>query len=334
MTLRLAIFLVATLLFGQDADRFHVLLQQRADLAALRASAAQWEASEHDPVRHLLAVEQIAKGLIDLDPALSLDYCRRVRSAPQLWPIMLDAEVRLRDWPMAERYGEAVMEEIDAGRLYSRVSDVAEEARIRTLYATALDHQGKPEAAAKQRAIVDPNSAPNDSLRAEGAALATAERARRIANLRNEVLAGEIRMEAPPLQLRDLKGREVSVADFRGQPFVAVFWATWCAPCVEELRQLKPFFEKNPGRFAAISVDETPATAGDFARKQGYRFPIFFAGRATERAYTPAMTMGDANIPQLYVFDAVGKIRFRMTAPEDDQLLSQKVEWMMAAALK
>ena len=326
----IAILIVASL-FAQDADRFRALAHEHADSAALRQSAAQWERNEHDPAQHLLAIEEIARTFLDSDPALSLDYCRKVRSAPQLWPVMLDAEARLKDWPMAERYGEAVMEEIDAGRLFPRLSDSAEEARMRRLYATALDHQGKTEAAAKQIAIVDPNAPSAPAIRAEGAAIAAMERARRIANLRNEVLGAEIRQPSTPFRLLDLNGREAALADYRGKPLVAAFWATWCVPCVEELRQLNAFFEKHPDRFVTVSIDSASDAAAQFARDHDYRFKILSADHATERAYTRASTLTGANLPQLYVFDSQGDIRFHMVGFDDDGMLAQKVEWMVAA---
>jgi peroxiredoxin len=312
----LAILFVASL-FAQDADRFRALAQHQADSAALRESAAQWERNEHDPARHLLAIEDIARTFLDSDPALSLNYCRKVRSAPQLWPIMFDAEARLKHWPMAGRYGEAVIEEIDAGRLFARWADANEAARMRRLYAMALEHLGKNEAAARQIEI------------------ARTERDSRIPQLRSEVLAAEINQPSTPFRLRDLNGREVALADYRGKPLVAIFWATWCAPCVEELRQLNGFFEKYPDRFVAVSTDTERDAAARFASKEGFLFPILSADRLTESAYTfTPLTLQGANVPQLYVFDARGDIRFHLSGFDDDGMLARKVEWMVAAALK
>ncbi len=318
-------------LWAQDGDHFRVLAKDRADSAALRQAAALWEAGEQDPARHLLAVMEIARTFLDLDPAVSIEYCGKIRSAPQLWPILLDAEVRLGNWPMAERYGEAVMEEIDAGRLFSRLADAKEEARMRRLYAAALEHQGKHDAAARQIAIVDPQAPAADAIRKEGARIAAAEYARRIANLRSEVLAGEIREPSTPFRLKDAAGRDVSLADYRGKPVVAVFWATWCAPCLEELKRLNGYSEKHPGGVLTVSVDEEPVAAALYARQHGYRFPVLIADRGTARAYTPASTLTGANVPRLYIIDSHGDIRFRINGFEDDGMLTQKLEWMVTA---
>lgn len=331
--MRLAILIAATglPLFAQNADRFHALAQAHVDSASLRQAADQWEAAERDPARHLRAVMDIARAFLDLDPSVSVEYCGKVRSAPQLWPIMLDAEARLGNWPMAERYGEAVMEEIDAGRLFARLPDEKEEARLRRLYATALEHRGKAEAAARQNAIVDPEAPAPEAIRKEGAAIASAEHARRVANLRSEVLAREIQQPATPFRLKSAAGGDVALADYRGKPVVAVFWATWCAPCIEELKSLTSYADKHPGGLLTISVDDEPSVAARFARQNGYRFPVLIADHSTARTYAPASTLTGANIPQLYVLDARGDIRFHINGFEDNGMLVQEIEWMVAA---
>jgi peroxiredoxin len=322
---RLAIFMaaIAMSLFGQEAaDRFRDLLRKNQNAAILQQAAAQWESNEPDPARHLLAVLEIARAFLDQDPSLSLAYCRKIQSAPQLWPLMFEAEVHLRDWPMAERYGDALIEEIDAGRLFPRLSDTAEESRIRRLYATALDHQGKTTAAQLQKSIAD-----NDG---EGVVIAARERARRLANLKTEVLAGEIHQPSTPFRLPDLNGRNVALADYHGQPLVVIFWATWCAPCIEELRQAQAFVNQQPDHFLTVSLD----AAGEFARKHNYRFPILSADHSTEYVYALPSSLDGSSVPQLYIFDPQGNIRFHVIGFEDDGMLSQKLDWMIEAAVK
>lgn len=43
---------------------------------------------------------------------------------------------------------------------------------------------------------------------------------------------------APELKFTDADGKELTLGDFRGRVVLLNLWATWCAPCVEEMPSL------------------------------------------------------------------------------------------------
>jgi len=63
-------------------------------------------------------------------------------------------------------------------------------------------------------------------------------------------------------QWKDLEGRPVTLAQFKGQLLVLNFWATWCAPCVEEMPDLQRVQDEYAGRGVSIvgmGIDAVPA---------------------------------------------------------------------------
>jgi len=78
---------------------------------------------------------------------------------------------------------------------------------------------------------------------------------------------------------RDAGGETVSLGRFAGRPVVLNFWATWCAPCREEMPTLSQVSARNAGevQFVGLSQDD-PAKVRDFARTLGVSYPLWTGG--------------------------------------------------------
>jgi peroxiredoxin len=64
--------------------------------------------------------------------------------------------------------------------------------------------------------------------------------------------------EAPDFKLADATGKLWSLSNLRGRPVLLNFWATWCAPCAEEMPGMEDLVRKLDDRAVvlAVSVDE------------------------------------------------------------------------------
>ena len=134
-----------------------------------------------------------------------------------------------------------------------------------------------------------------------------------------ESLVGQTR---PDFRHPDLDGRMRGAADFDGALTLVNFWATWCAPCVEEmpmLSELQDQYRDRGFRVVGIALDERDRAAA-FARDLELTYPVLL-GEAdvvvTSRRYGNTTGM----LPYSVLVDAQGVVRWlRLGALERAEL--------------
>ena len=91
--------------------------------------------------------------------------------------------------------------------------------------------------------------------------------------------------------LKDLEGKDVSLASFKGKVVLLNFWATWCGPCKAEIPGFVELQDKYRDKLTIIgySVDDTAELAKKYAAQYKMNYPIVLGeGREdVQDAYGP-----------------------------------------------
>lgn len=80
--------------------------------------------------------------------------------------------------------------------------------------------------------------------------------------------------------LNDLQGTPQALSQWRGKPLLVNFWATWCAPCVQEMPELSELAHKDGGKtFNVIGIGiDSPSNMQEFANKLKIAYPLYVGG--------------------------------------------------------
>ncbi len=107
----------------------------------------------------------------------------------------------------------------------------------------------------------------------------------------------------------DLTGKPQPLAQWRGQVLVLNFWATWCAPCREEMPDFAALRAQYHGRgveFVGLAIDN-PANVGRFLQTLPVGYPILI-GEGAAHGLTRALGNPAGALPYTIVIDRNGNI--------------------------
>ena len=120
---------------------------------------------------------------------------------------------------------------------------------------------------------------------------------------------------APGFMLSDLDGKKLSLGELRGRPVIVNFWASDCAPCIDEFPLLSSAAAAHRGEGLAvvgIVVGDTSHAARDFLTRLGATWPS-----AMDPGDKVARQYGIIGPPDSFFIDRDGIVVSRHIGPLD-----------------
>ena len=129
---------------------------------------------------------------------------------------------------------------------------------------------------------------------------------------------------AQDFTLTTLQGEQVTLSDYKGKIVILNFWATYCAPCKEEMPHMQSFSEKHPD-IAMLAVNLTSMDLGLDAVKQFVNdfeltFPILL-----DEADVVGKQYNILTIPTSYMIDQEGRIFKEVIGPMDERMMEELI---------
>ncbi|GAB4549000.1 MAG: hypothetical protein OHK0023_12800 [Anaerolineae bacterium] len=134
---------------------------------------------------------------------------------------------------------------------------------------------------------------------------------------------------APDFSLPSPFGDTISLSDQRGKWVILNFWATWCAPCKEEMPAFQNFVDNPPksveqlGEIALIAVnrDETAPIVQKFLAELDLSLTV-----ALDKGSQISNRYSVLGMPTTYFIDPKGIVRAKHVGGLDEELLRRTLE--------
>ncbi|GAB4073812.1 redoxin domain-containing protein [Barrientosiimonas marina] len=128
---------------------------------------------------------------------------------------------------------------------------------------------------------------------------------------------------APDFELKTLKGDAVRLSDYQGERVIVNFWASWCAPCRDEIPDLQKLYDNKDVEILAVNLtrsEESQEKVRDFVDNYEMSFPkpMDKDGDVAEKYKVRAY-------PTSYMINSDGRIQFKVRGPMPYDVMTEEL---------
>jgi cytochrome c biogenesis protein CcmG/thiol:disulfide interchange protein DsbE len=126
---------------------------------------------------------------------------------------------------------------------------------------------------------------------------------------------------APAFSLPTLTGTRFSPADMKGRVWLLNVWASWCVSCLEEHPVLLELARSGDVPLVGLDYKDAGADARRWLAQHGDPYQL----SATDADGRVGIDYGVYGVPETYIIDKAGAIRYKRVGPLTPQVLQSTV---------
>jgi len=135
----------------------------------------------------------------------------------------------------------------------------------------------------------------------------------------------------PDFARSDIQGKQFRLADHRGKLVLLNFWATWCAPCREEMPAFSTWqkdLQAKGLQVVGVSMDDDVSEVKKFLAAHPVSYPIMMGDAQLAEHFG-----GVLGLPLSYLIDAQGRVIARYQGEADLAKMEAKVRELLSASV-
>lgn len=132
-----------------------------------------------------------------------------------------------------------------------------------------------------------------------------------------------VHFAAPELALENISGETKSLKDYQAEVVLVNNWATWCPPCKAEMPTLAAYYNEHTAAgftIIAIEAGDPLADVLQFAQSRSLKFEVWLDPQGAA-----LQAFGNQNLPNSYVIDRSGTVRYAWTGEISQEMLEKFV---------